>query len=205
MSSASVGSTPSAARKRQRKWSTSVGMAPRAGYTTVPRLEIILSRSTVPAVTTSSDAPSSSGVRSHSTKTSMPTTARVSAFRGESLMAGITSRPLDGLSDATPAVSPRRSITASANAVVDTGSLPGTSRVSIPAARAASTARSTRLASSSRPACRSSMAPDRITAHGLAVSVPAYLGADPWTASKIATSAPRLADGAKPSPPTSPR
>ncbi len=33
-------------------------------------------------------------------------------------------------------------------------------------------------------------------------SLPAYLSADPWTASKIDTSVPTLADGAKPSPPT---
>ena len=33
--------------------------------------------------------------------------------------------------------------------------------------------------------------------------LPAYLGAEPWTASKIATSLPMLALGANPSPPMS--
>ena len=45
------------------------------------------------------------------------------------------------------------------------------------------------------------MTADRITAVGLITFLPAYFGAEPWTASKIATSLPRLADGAKPSPP----
>ncbi len=44
---------------------------------------------------------------------------------------------------------------------------------------------------------------ERITEVGLITFLPAYLGAEPWTASKMATSLPMLAEGAKPSPPIS--
>ena len=47
------------------------------------------------------------------------------------------------------------------------------------------------------------MTPERMSAVGLITFLPAYFGAEPCTASKIATSEPRFADGAKPRPPTS--
>ena len=40
------------------------------------------------------------------------------------------------------------------------------------------------------------------TAVGSITLFPAYLGAEPWAASKMATAFPMFADGAKPSPPT---
>ena len=43
---------------------------------------------------------------------------------------------------------------------------------------------------------RSISAPDRIIAVGLALSRPAYFGAEPWTGSKTAASMPMLAPGA---------
>ncbi|MNX76593.1 hypothetical protein D3C86_1081060 [compost metagenome] len=41
-------------------------------------------------------------------------------------------------------------------------------------------------------------------AHGFAMFLPAMSGAEPWTASKMAASAPMLEPGAKPNPPTRP-
>ena len=67
----------------------------------------------------------------------------------------------------------------------------------------ARTAFSIAAAASNSPRWRSIITADRISAVGLMTFLPAYFGAEPCTASKIATSLPRFADGAKPSPPTS--
>src|SRR5437773_10722565 len=66
------------------------------------------------------------------------------------------------------------------------------------------TAVSTRSAASARPMWRSISAPDRMSAVGLALLRPAYLGAEPWTASNTAASGPMFAPGATPKPPTRP-
>ena len=63
----------------------------------------------------------------------------------------------------------------------------------------ASTATASR---SSLSACRSSMAPDRIAPSGLAMSRPAISGAEPCTGSNRPVPSPRLADGRRPSDPT---
>ena len=48
------------------------------------------------------------------------------------------------------------------------------------------------------------MVPERMSAIGFALFLPAMSGALPWTASKIATVSPMLAPGAMPSPPMNP-
>ena len=65
-----------------------------------------------------------------------------------------------------------------------------------------STACSMAAAASNSPRYLSIITLLRITAVGLITSLPAYLGAEPCTASKIAIPLPRLAEGAKPRPPT---
>ena len=52
------------------------------------------------------------------------------------------------------------------------------------------TASSTRWAASCSPRWRSIMTDESTSAVGLMTFLPAYFGADPWTASKIATSSP---------------
>ena len=94
---------------------------------------------------------------------------------------------------------------ASVKAVVESASPPSptTSRVSFPCSRVTSRPFSIAEAASNSPRWRSSITPERMSAVGLMTFLPAYFGAEPCTASKIATSEPRFADGAKPRPPTS--
>ena len=66
----------------------------------------------------------------------------------------------------------------------------------VPSAMTSRVADSTRSAASVSPRCRSISAPDRISAVGLALSWPAYFGAEPWTGSKTAARSPMFAPGA---------
>ncbi len=59
-----------------------------------------------------------------------------------------------------------------------------------PSSSVTRTASSIRSAASDSPRWRSIMSELRISAVGLMTSLPAYFGAEPWTASKIATSSP---------------
>src|SRR6185503_19591058 len=63
---------------------------------------------------------------------------------------------------------------------------------------------SSRLAASVSSRWRSISIPESIIAIGFTLFWPAYFGADPWVGSKIATSSPKLAPGAIPSPPIIP-
>ena len=59
-----------------------------------------------------------------------------------------------------------------------------------PSSRVTRTASSIVAAAAASPTWRSIMSEERISAVGLMTSLPAYFGAEPWTASKIATSSP---------------
>ena len=74
--------------------------------------------------------------------------------------------------------------------------------MTVRAATAPSSPRSTAWAASFQPKCSSIIAAERISEPGFTLSCPAYLGAVPWVASKTATESPTLAPGAIPSPPT---
>ena len=65
-----------------------------------------------------------------------------------------------------------------------------TSRVTAPSSRVTKTASSIFWAASVSPRWRSIITELRMTAVGLMTFLPAYLGAEPWTASKMATSSP---------------
>jgi hypothetical protein len=62
--------------------------------------------------------------------------------------------------------------------------------VAVPSSRLTRTASSTRSAAAASPRWRIIITELRIRAVGLITSLPAYLGAEPWTASKIATESP---------------
>src|SRR3972149_4397225 len=71
------------------------------------------------------------------------------------------------------------------------------SPVRTPDSSVTSTACSMAAAASNSPRWRSIMTAVRTSAVGLMTSLPAYFGAEPWTASKIATSLPMFALGAE--------
>ncbi len=100
---------------------------------------------------------------------------------------------------------PRLAITACVNSVVVAGlSTPIMSLVRIPPSSVTSTACSMSFAAFPSSIWRRSIAALRMRAVGFALFFPAMSGAEPCTASKIATSFPMFADGAKPSPPVRP-
>src|SRR5207244_1989521 len=101
-------------------------------------------------------------------------------------------------------------MTASANSRVPTAV--GSSRsglrsyvTSLPSATTAAMARSSRSAASRSEMCFSMRTPASMSAIGFTLFWPAYLGAEPWMASKTATPfSPMFAPGATPSPPARP-
>ena len=78
------------------------------------------------------------------------------------------------------------------------------SPVCAPSSSAASRAFSIVAACCVSPMCRSIISPERMSAVGFAMPLPAMSGAVPCTASKMLMLRPMLALGAKPRPPTSP-
>ncbi len=160
----------------------------------------------VPSMSADSSSPSSWGPRVLSTKTSTPVTFRVcvstaatfisrfGSFTGSKVRAALVSDTF-----------PRFEITRSVNSVVETGfPKPLMSPVRAPLSSVTSTACSMSPAAFPSPRCRSIIAALRMMAVGLAMFFPAMSGAEPCTASKIATSLPMFADGAKPRPPVRP-
>ena len=89
--------------------------------------------------------------------------------------------------------------TASANSVVE--SVPPRSAVRSPSVSVRMMALRIVPASSISPMCSRSMAPESISAVGLAIPFPAFSGHEPCTASATKISSPMFAPGATPRPP----